>query len=273
LVRVLVAERHALARYGYRALLESEEQITVVGEAATAAETIKIAAETRPGVLVLDLDLPGLDEPARTVSHPASAGVAVMVIASSEGDERVFSALRAGAVGALTNDAEPAEVIRGIYALARGEALISAAELRRLLREPPRPWLHHTPAPEQPLELTDRERAVVALVGTGLTNAEIAETLVISPATAKTHVSRAMVKLGVHHRAQLVVIAYETGLVQPGLRAPLRGNGQGAMGTPPQRTEVSYFQSQPWTSGRPQFGQMDSESTATSGPRIASIHE
>jgi DNA-binding NarL/FixJ family response regulator len=217
-IRVLVAEGQALVRAGYRALLESEKRIAVVGEATSAGEAITVAGDTRPEVLVLDLALPGLDDletTVGTVSHLASAGVAVMVTAPSESDAVVLGALRAGAVGVVAKDAEPAELILAIYALARGDALIPADSVRRLLCELPRQWPRRTPLAGQLENLTDRERAVVALVSRGLSNGEIAETLAISPATAKTHVSRAMAKLGARHRTQLVVLAYETGLVQP----------------------------------------------------------
>jgi DNA-binding NarL/FixJ family response regulator len=216
---VLVAEDHALLRAGYRALLESEDGIIVVGEVGSAGEAIAVAAQARPDVVLLDLDLPGLHDletTARTIADPAFAGLAVMVIASSESDERVFIALQAGAAGVLARDAEGAELIRGVYMLARGEALISAGAVRRLLGHLPLQSVRHKAFSGQLAELTSRERDVVALVAAGLSNGEIAERLVISPATAKTHVSRAMVKLGARHRAQLVVLAYESGLVQSG---------------------------------------------------------
>jgi DNA-binding NarL/FixJ family response regulator len=204
-IRVLLAEGQPLMRAGYRAVIESEDRIAVVGEAATVRETSMVAAQTRPDVLLLDLALPGLEDletTARVVSHPALAGVAVMVMASLETEERVICALRAGAVG----------VILGIYALARGSVLISAKIFRRLLREQPRQRLCDGASAARLEELTNREREVLALVGRGMSDAEIAEQLAISPATAKTHVSRAMGKFGIHHRAQLVVLAYETGL-------------------------------------------------------------
>jgi DNA-binding NarL/FixJ family response regulator len=217
-IRVLVAGDQALVRAGYRALLESEDRIAVVGEVAYAGEAIALAAETRPDVVLLDLGLPGLEDPeatTRTISHPVFTGIPLMVIARSECDERVLSALRAGAVGVLYKDAEPAELIRGVYMLARGEALISADAVHRLLCDLPSQSVHHGPCTEQIEELTNRERVVFALVARGMSNCEIAEQLVISPATAKTHVSRAMCKLGARHRARLVVLAYESGLVQP----------------------------------------------------------
>jgi DNA-binding NarL/FixJ family response regulator len=240
-IRVLVAEGRALVRAGYWALLETADPITVVGAVACAGDAIALAAQTRPDVGLLDLALPGLDDTeatARTISHSAFGGVAVLVIAPSESDERVFAALRAGAVGVLGRDAEPAELIRGVYMLARGQALISADSVRRLLAHWPPHSVHGGPA-EQPLtDLTDRERDVVALVGRGLSNAEIAKALVISPATAKTHVSRAMIKLGARHRAQLVVLAYENGLVQPHAAAPSPAAASAALARPFQRTEL-----------------------------------
>jgi DNA-binding NarL/FixJ family response regulator len=217
-VRVLIADGQALVRAGCRALLEEGERITVVGEAASGEEAVALAVETRPDVALLDLGLPGLDDletTARIISHPAFARVALMLMASRESDERVFTGLRAGAVGVIAKNAEPAELIRAVHVVARGDALLSADAVRRLLSELPPQWVHHSQFAEQLQELTDRERGVVALVAMGLTNGEIAKQLVISPATAKTHVSRAMVKLGARHRAQLVVLAYETGLVQP----------------------------------------------------------
>jgi DNA-binding NarL/FixJ family response regulator len=212
-IRVLIAAGHALVRAAYRAVLECDQRIEVVGEAASGAQALALATVAAPDVALVDLDLPGLDDAETTaaiISHPAFAGVAVMLIGLCENDERVFSALRAGAVGALSRDAEPADVIRALQVLAGGQALLPAGAVRRLLAELPRQSQH---APVELDELTDREREVVALVGMGLSNAEIAEQLVISPATAKTHVSRAMIKLHARDRAQLVVFAYESGLV------------------------------------------------------------
>jgi DNA-binding NarL/FixJ family response regulator len=214
-IRVLVAAGHALVRAGYRAVLERDERIEVVAEAASGLEALARAAATAPDVALLDLELPGLDDlhtTATIVSDPAFAHVAVMLITLSESDERIFGALRAGATGVLSNDAEPAELIRALRVLAEGQALLPAGAVRRLLAELP-PHSQHSPSPVELDELTDREREVMALVGMGLSNDQIAAQLVISPATAKTHVSRAMIKLQARDRAQLVVLAYESGLV------------------------------------------------------------
>jgi DNA-binding NarL/FixJ family response regulator len=224
-IRVLIAAGQALERASYRALLEDDDRIDVVGEAASGEQALARATDTAPDVALLDLELPGLNDGQTTaaiISHPAFARLAVMVIARSENDERVLSALRAGAVGLLSKDAEPAELIRALQALAAGHALLPAAAARSLLSALPRQSLHDGPVHEQLKELTDREREVVALVGDGLSNSEIAAQLMISPATAKTHVSRAMVKLHVRDRAQLVVLAYSTGLTRA------RTNGLGA---------------------------------------------
>jgi DNA-binding NarL/FixJ family response regulator len=175
---------------------------------------------------MIDARLPGLDSVEATGRMLAEPAVAVMLLIASEGDERIFAALRAGASGLLLRDTEPAELVRAVEALARGEALLSPSLTRRLISElaaRPEPV---SPSPELLAELTAREREVVALVGHGLSNDEIAERLVVSPATAKTHVSRAMVKLHAHHRAKLVVFAYEAGLVVP------RGEASLAAGQP-----------------------------------------
>jgi DNA-binding NarL/FixJ family response regulator len=224
---VLIAAGHELVRASYRALLESDKRIEVVAEAASAQQALALSTDTAPDVALLDLALPGLDDPqtvAAIVSHPALGAVAVMVIAPHEHDERILTALRAGAIGVLAKDAEPAELIRAVHLLAGGDALFPAGVMRRLLAELPPQSGQHRPLPDRLGELTDREREVVALVGMGLSNGEIAAQLVISPATAKTHVSRAMVKLHARDRAQLVVIAYETGLVIARTNPPRSGD-------------------------------------------------
>jgi DNA-binding NarL/FixJ family response regulator len=211
----LTAAGQALVRASYRALLERDERIEVVGEATSDQDAFALAADTAPDVALLDLGLRGLDDLGiahAIVSHRSFAGVAVMLIAGLEDDERVVSAVRAGAVGVLSKDAEPAELIHAVRLLADGDALLPAWVVRRLLAELP-PSVQATPLPGRLDELTSREREIVGLVAHGLSNGEIGALLVISPATAKTHVSRAMIKLNARDRAQLVVLAYETGLV------------------------------------------------------------
>jgi DNA-binding NarL/FixJ family response regulator len=217
-IRVLIAESQTLVRAGYRALLESEGITEVVAEAASAEQAIALAAESRPDVALVDLALSGLDDPVATerfVGHAAFAGVAVILTASQRGDDRVRRALHSGAMGMLGKEAQPTELVRAVQVVARGQALFPVGVVRELLSE------LHAASRDQALppgkldELSEREREVVALVAGGLSNGEIADRLVISPATAKTHVSRAMLKLGARHRAQLVVLAYETGLVRP----------------------------------------------------------
>jgi DNA-binding NarL/FixJ family response regulator len=236
-IRVLIAAGQALVLASYRALLESDERIEVVAEAASGEQALALARDASPDVALLDLELPGLNDLetiATVVSHPAFGHVPVMLIAPNENDERVLSALRAGAVGVLAKDAGPVELIRAVQLLARGDALFPAGVVRRLLAELPSRSVQPRRPADQLTELTDREREVVALVATGLSNGEIAAQLVISPATAKTHVSRAMIKLQARNRAQLVVLAYETGLVlaAAGIPAPAAGSPAPASGSP-----------------------------------------
>jgi DNA-binding NarL/FixJ family response regulator len=211
-IRVVVADGHALVRASFRVLLEDRPAIEVVGEAADGEEAVALARRMRPDVVLIDGNLPGLDSVEATRRMLAETDAAVMLLTGSEGDERVFPALRAGASGLILKDTEPTELVRAVELLARGEALLSPPIARRLLAE-----LAARPEPRMPDsdlldELTAREREVVALVALGLTNDEIAARLVVTPATAKTHVSRAMVKLRARNRAQLVVFAYEAGL-------------------------------------------------------------
>jgi DNA-binding NarL/FixJ family response regulator len=223
-VRVLIADGQALVRAGFRALLEPGGRISVVGEAATGEEAVAKARRLRPDVVLLDATLPGLDCVEATGRILADPGIAVMLLTATELDERIFATLRAGARGLLLKDTDPAELVRAIELLARGDALLSPSLTRRLIAE-----LASVPDPQLPSselldELTPREREVVGLVALGLSNADIAERLVISPATSKTHVSRAMLKLGAHDRAQLVVFAFHAGLaVAPAPYAPALG--------------------------------------------------
>jgi DNA-binding NarL/FixJ family response regulator len=218
--RVLIADGQALVRAGLRVLLETNQRITVVGEAACGEEAVALARRLRPDVVLIDARLPGLDSVEATGRMFSESRVAVMLLTANEGDERIFAALRAGASGLLLKDTEPAELVLAVELLARGEALLSPRLTRRLIAE-----LASRPEPASASpglldELTAREREVVALVALGLSNGEIAERLVVTPATAKTHVSRAMVKLDARDRAKLVVLAYEAGLVVPRAQAP-----------------------------------------------------
>jgi DNA-binding NarL/FixJ family response regulator len=213
-VRVLIAEGQALVRAGLHALLAGNADITVVGEAASGEQAVALAHALRPDVVLVDLSLPGLDSVEATRQMLTRSGLAVMLLTGSERDERILAGLRAGASGLLLKDMEPAELVRAVNVLSRGEALLSPLVTRRLIAE-----LASRPAPYTSSDLlaalTAREREVVALVGQGLSNDEIAEELVVSPATAKTHVSRSMIKLHARDRAKLVVFAYEAGLVLP----------------------------------------------------------
>jgi len=220
-IRVLIAAGHALQRAGVRALLERAGGIAVTDEAASGEHAIALAHEARPDVLLMDADLPGLDaiEATRQIVYGGDRSeVRVMLLGSFHDDQQVFMALRAGASGLLARDVEPDELLHAVRVLARGEALLAPSVTRRVIAELASMPAPERPAPEQLEELTAREREVMALVARGLTNHEIAERLVISPATARTHVSRAMVKLHARDRAQLVVLAYESGLVPPAMR-------------------------------------------------------
>jgi DNA-binding NarL/FixJ family response regulator len=220
-VRVLVADGESLLRAAFRALLESDQRIRVVGEAATGGEAVALTHRTRPDVVVMDAMLPGLDSVEAARRMFADTGVAVMLLAAWEDDDRIFAALRAGASGLLLKDTGPAELLRAVEAVARGEAVLPPRLTRRLIAELALRPERACPGIELLDELTAREREVVALVGHGLDNDEIAERLVVTPGTAKTHVSRAMVKLRARDRAKLVVFAYEAGLVVPRVEAPL----------------------------------------------------
>jgi DNA-binding NarL/FixJ family response regulator len=215
---VLIADDQALVRAGFRALLDAQADIEVVAEAADGDTAVALAREHRPDVVLMDVRMPGsdgLDATRRIVADPALANVRVVILTTFDLDEYVFEALRAGASGFLLKDTEPVDLLAAVRAVARGDALLAPSVTRRLIEE--FAGRLREPRPSGTLDvLTEREREVVALVGGGLSNDEIAERLVVSPATAKTHVSRAMVKLAVRDRAQLVVLAYETGLVRPG---------------------------------------------------------
>jgi DNA-binding NarL/FixJ family response regulator len=218
MIRVLLADDQALVRAGFRALLDASDGVEVVGEAGNGAEAVRAAVELLPDVVLMDVRMPevdGLEATRRIAADPRLAAVRVVILTTFELDEYVFEALRSGASGFLLKDTEPVELLRAILVVSEGEALLSPRVTRRLVAEFAS-RSRSVPDTTALDRLTDREREVVALAAEGLTNDEIAARLVVSPATAKTHVSRAMVKLGMRDRAQLVVLAYETGLVKPG---------------------------------------------------------
>jgi DNA-binding NarL/FixJ family response regulator len=219
-IRVLLADDQGLVRAGFKALLNAEPDLEVVGEADDGVEAVALAASLAPDVVLMDIRMPRMDgiQATREIAADAHlAAVKVVILTTFELDEYVLEGLRAGASGFLVKDTEPVELLHAVRVVAQGEALLSPSVTRRLIAE----FVASAPASSGPpvpgLDvLTEREREVMALVGAGLSNDEIAERLVVSPATAKTHVSRAMVKLGARDRAQLVVFAYESGLVRPG---------------------------------------------------------
>ena len=220
MIRVLLADDQTLVRAGFRALLDAQGDIEVAGEVSDGEQAVRLARQVVPDVVLMDIRMPGTDGLAATRQIAADqrlAGVRVVILTTFELDEYVFEAIRSGAAGFLVKDADPDELVQAVRVVAGGAALLSPGVTRRLISE-----FASRAKPPQPAgllsELTDREREVLALVAEGLSNAEIAARLFVSPATAKTHVSRAMVKLGVRDRAQLVVIAYESGLVRPGWR-------------------------------------------------------
>ena len=232
MIRVLLADDQALVRAGFRALLESADDITVAAEAQNGGAAVALVRELMPDVVLMDLNMPevdGLTATGRITADPSLAAVKVVVLTTFDDDEHVFAALRAGASGFLVKDIEPEELLQAVRVVARGDALLAPSVTRSLIAAftaQPRP------VPAAPMgstadatavarqaglaSLTDREREVVALVAAGLSNDEIAARLVVSPLTAKTHVSRSMTKLGARDRAQLVVIAYEHSLAGPG---------------------------------------------------------
>lgn len=218
MIRILLADDQALVRAGFRALLNAQEDMTVVGEAVDGNDATRLAATLIPDVVLMDIRMPNCDGLAATrniVADTRLAQVKIIILTTFDLDEYIFEALRAGASGFLVKDTEPIDLIRAIQAVARGDALLSPSVTRRLIAEFATLTSKTGPIPNLAV-LTEREREVMALVAGGLSNDEIAERLVVSPATAKTHVSRAMIKLGARDRAQMVVFAYESGLVRPG---------------------------------------------------------
>ena len=218
MIRTLLADDQALVRSGLRALLDAREDIQVVAQAATGGQAVALTRRFRPDVVLMDVRMPeldGLEATRQIATDPELVEVRVVILTTFALDEYLFDALRDGAVGFVVKDAEPGELVSAVRAAARGDSLISPSMTRRLVAE----FAGRAGRPRDTSvldSLTDREREVLALVADGLTNEEIAERLVLSPATARTHVGRLFAKLEARHRAQLVVLAYETGLVRPG---------------------------------------------------------
>ncbi len=218
MIKVLLADDQRLVRAGFRSILQDEDDITVVGEVSDGEEAVAACRELRPDVVLMDIRMPGMDglEASRRIAaDPRLAGVRVVILTTFDLDDYIYGALRAGATGFLVKDTDPEELLQAVRVAARGDALISPAITRRLIAE----FADRVkaPGPDPRLNaLTEREFEVMELVAAGLTNDEIARRLVLSPATAKTHVSRIMSKLDARDRSQLVIMAYESGMVRPG---------------------------------------------------------
>ena len=218
MIRVGLADDQALVRGGFRALLEAQPDITIAFEASDGEEAVSRAVRERPDLVLMDIRMPkldGLEATRRIAADDRCSDTRVVILTTFDLDEYVFEAVRAGASGFLVKDTEPDELIRAVHTVVAGDALLSPGVTRQLIEEFARRAKQPPKLPDLD-QLTDREREVVALVGEGLTNDEIAQRIFVSAATAKTHVSRAMLKLGARDRAQLVVFAYESGLVRPG---------------------------------------------------------
>jgi DNA-binding NarL/FixJ family response regulator len=217
MITVVLADDQVLVRAGFRMLLDVEEDIDVVGEAADGAEAVAVVRSQRPDVVLMDIRMPildGIEATRRIAATPGLDPVRVLILTTYDTDTHVFDALEAGASGFLLKDSGPAELLQGIRVVAAGEALLAPRITRRLIGHVTASRSAHRTGQERLAVLTAREKEILALVGRGLSNEEIAAELILSPATARTHVSRAMTKLGARDRAQLVVIAYQTGLAQ-----------------------------------------------------------
>ncbi|WP_018812014.1 response regulator [Salinispora pacifica] len=220
MIRVMLADDQTLVRAGLRSLLQSEPDIELVGEAADGEQTLRVAAQARPDVLLMDIRMPrmdGIEATRRIAAQPALSGIRIVILTTFEHDQYIFRSLRAGASGFLVKDIEPAALLQAVRVVATGEALLAPSVTRRLIAEYAA-RSHEPPVSPDLDQLTAREREVLVLVARGLTNRELAERMSCSVATAKTHVSRVMTKLGARDRVQLVVLAYEWGLVRPGWR-------------------------------------------------------
>ncbi|MFD5620949.1 response regulator [Streptomyces yangpuensis] len=227
-IKVLLADDQVLVRAGFSSLLARAEDIEVVGEAGTGDEAVRTARAVRPDVVLMDIRMPGTDGLTATgkiVADPELTGCRVIVLTTFETDEYVFAALRAGASGFLTKEIEPEDLRQAVRSVAAGDALLSPGATRRVIEQ----FARHPAPPADTAQrlgvLTAREIEVSRLIATGLSNDQIAARLVISPHTAKTHVTRAIAKLGVRDRAQLVILAYETGLVRAGGQESIREGG------------------------------------------------
>jgi len=216
-IRVLIADDQELVRAGFRALLDAEDDIEVVGDAADGASAVRLAAQHVPDIVLMDVRMPeldGIEATRRIAADPRLRGVRIVILTTYETDEYIFDGLRAGASGFLVKDTSPTELLRAVRVVADGDALLAPSVTRRLIAE----VVSRAPDPEPAAdlrELTPREREILGLAGLALSNDEIADRLTISKATAKTHISRIMGKLEARDRAQLVVLAYESGLVTP----------------------------------------------------------
>ncbi|MFK4593997.1 response regulator [Streptomyces pristinaespiralis] len=219
MIRVLLVDDQRLLRSGFRALLDLEDDIEVVGEAGDGLEGVALARQHLPDIALIDIQMPvvdGIEATRRIAADPALAGVHVVILTNYGFDEYVFEALRAGAAGFLVKDIMPEDFLHAVRVAARGDALLAPSITRKLIDRYVNQPLHTGSGSGTGLEeLTNREREAVALVAQGLSNEQIADRMVISPLTAKTHVNRAMAKLHARDRAQLVILAYESGLVTP----------------------------------------------------------
>jgi DNA-binding NarL/FixJ family response regulator len=218
MIRVLVADDQALVRGSFRLLVETDPGLQVIGEAATGAEAVEIATRDKPDVLLMDIRMPvmdGIEATRQITASEQTAGVRVLILTTFDLDDYVYAALRAGASGFLLKDTPPADLLAAIQVIAAGDALLAPAITRRLIAE----FARRPQSSQQPVAalagVTGREREVLTLIGRGLSNPEIAQALHVTMATTKTHVSRLLAKLGARDRAQLVIAAYETGLIQP----------------------------------------------------------
>ncbi|MBN2821737.1 MAG: response regulator transcription factor [Coriobacteriia bacterium] len=218
-IRVLIADDQALVRAGFRVLLEAASDIEVLGEAEDGEQAVSLSAQLQPDVILMDIRMPemdGLEATRRIIAERTGSAPRVLMLTTFDADEYVYEALRVGASGFLLKDTDPKQLVEGVRVVAAGDALLSPSVTRRLIAEfASRPEVRRA-RPKELASLTEREHEVLTLVSAGLSNDEIAERLFISPATSKTHVSRVMMKLNARDRAQLVVMAYESGLVTPG---------------------------------------------------------